>query len=93
MASFPKFFISENPMAEYGEEYIYHSQKPRFLAKRVHDHSDTDFIIVDDIDDMLAFFNGRAEKVAGLMRRLGDWYMAYCKWEEDNANQYDEEEG
>ena len=83
MADFPRFMIAENPMAEPEGEYIYHSQQPRFLAKRVYDNPTTDFIIVDEIDNMNTFFKGDAGKIAKLMSRLGDWYSAYSKWEEE----------
>lgn len=26
-----------------------------------------------------------ADKLAGLMRRMADWYRAYCLWEDSNA--------
>lgn len=74
-ADCPRFMIAENPMAENGIEYVYHTQQPRFLAKRVFDNPTTDFEIVDDIDNMAAFFKTDPMKVAGLMRRLGDWYV------------------
>lgn len=70
-------------MADPGGEYIYHSQLPRFLAKRVTDNPLSDFEIVDDIDNMGAYFKGDVSKVAGLMRRLGDWYVSYLNWEND----------
>lgn len=90
MADFPKFFIADNPMADPGIEYVYHSQKPRFLARYTPDDPLSHFAIVDDIDNMAAFFNGDVTKVAGLMRRLGDWFVAYCKWEEEHANDNEE---
>ncbi len=91
MANYPRFIIAENPMAEPDAEYILHTQQPRFLAKRVHDNPTTDFEIVDDIDNMAVFFKNDSTKVAGLMRRLGDWYVAFINWEEDNYNNNDEE--
>lgn len=76
--------IADNPMADPHGEYVYHSQQPRFLAKRVYDNPTTDFEIVDDIDNMGNFFKSDVSKIAGLMRRLGDWYVAYLKWENEN---------
>lgn len=84
MADFPRFLIADNPMAEPDGEYVYHSQQPRFLAKRVYDNPTTYFIIVDEIDNMTAFFKGDVSKIAKLMNRLGDWYFSYLKWEEEN---------
>ena len=86
MAKFPRFMIAENPMAEYGQEYVYHTQQPRFLAKITED-SLSQFEIVDDIDNMLLFFNNDPGKVAGLMRRLGDWWVSYIKWEENHEEE------
>ncbi len=76
--------ICENPMAEYGTEYVLHTQQPRFLAKKVYDNPTTDFEIVDDIDNMASFFSGDPGKVAKLMSRLGDWWITYVNWEEEN---------
>ena len=76
--------IADNPMADRDGEYVYHSQQPRFLAKRIYDDSTTDFKIVDDIDNMAAFFKNDPGRIAKLMSRLGDWYVSYLKWEDDN---------
>lgn len=75
--------VAENPMAEYGVEYVIHTQQPRFIARFIEGH-ESSFEIVDEIDDMVAFFKGDVSKIAGLMRRLGDWWVAYCNWEEEN---------
>lgn len=72
--------IAENPMAEPGEEYVIHTQRPRFIAKRVYDNPATDFEIVDEIDNIVTAFAGDPQKIAGLMSRLGDWYATYLKW-------------
>lgn len=82
--------IAENPMAEPDAEYILHTQEPRFLAKRVQDNPMTDFEIVMEIDNMGAFFKNDVMKVAGLMRRMGDWYVAFIKWEEENYGKDEE---
>lgn len=72
-------------MAEYGVEYVIHTQEPRFIAKYTPDGTMSDFEIVQEIDNISAFFGGDVKKIAGLMRRLGDWFVAYCKWEEENS--------
>lgn len=86
----PRFMVAENPMAEPDVEYVIHTQEPRFIAKRVYDNPGTDFEIVVEIDNMNVFFKGDALKMAGLMRRLGDWWVAYLKWEE--TQDYDDED-
>lgn len=87
MANYPRFMIADNPMADPEGEYVYHSQQPRFLAKRVYDDPTTDFKIVDDIDNMLQFFKADAGKIAKLMSRLGDWYNSYLKWEDEQDSE------
>lgn len=82
--------IAENPMAEYGVEYVIHTQQPRFIARLIEWH-ESSFEIVDEIDDMAVFFKGDVSKIAGLMRRLGDWWVAYCNWEETQHEDEDEE--
>lgn len=82
MAKFSRFMIAQNPMAEPGAEYVLHTQKPRFLAKKLVDNPVTDFDVIDDIDNIAAFYNHDLIKAAGLMRRLGDWYLSYCKFKE-----------
>ena len=69
-----KFMVAVNPMVDPNEVYVLHTRKPRFLAK-VERGS---FEIVDDMDSMLEFFGGNPDKVQGLIKRMGDWYKAYC---------------
>lgn len=88
MANHPRFMICMNEMAEPDSEYILHTQEPRFLAKRVHDNPTTDFEIIIEFDSIAKFFNNDPMKLAKLMSRMGDWYVTYLKWEEDN---YEEE--
>jgi hypothetical protein len=89
MFDFPKFLVATNPMADPEAEYIYHTQKPRFLAKFTPEDPLSHFQIVDEIDNFVEFYGGdaarAASKIAGLMRRMGDWWVAYCNWEENNA--------
>lgn len=73
MGKYPKFFIAENPMADPEGVYIYHSQKPRFLAK-----VESNVIeIIDDIDNMTEYYSGNMDKVDGLINRVNDWYKSY----------------
>jgi hypothetical protein len=69
----PKFLIAQNPMVNPDDVYIFHSQKPRFLAKVEVDS----FIIEDDIDNIFEYCNGDEKKVNGLINRMSDWYKAY----------------
>lgn len=86
MSKAPKFLASTNPMVDEHSFYITHTQKPRFLAKHTPGNPLSEFEIIDDIDNMSAFFNNDPIKLAGLMRRLGDWFVAYCNWckQQDN---------
>lgn len=71
-------------MAEPDAVYVYHSQQPRFLAKYTPGGPMSDFDIVDDIDNMGKFFNNDVNKLAGLMRRLGDWFVAEREFQRKN---------
>ncbi|MDR3133718.1 MAG: hypothetical protein LBU42_06810 [Prevotellaceae bacterium] len=73
MGKYPKFFIAKNPMADPDGVYIYHSQKPRFLAK-VENNA---FEVVDDVDAMIEYYKGNTNKVQGLFRAMEKWYVAY----------------
>lgn len=82
MAKYPKFLIAENPMAEYGQEYVLHTQKPRMLFKVIEDDKGNfTFEIVDQIDE-----ENDPVKLSGLIRRLTDWWLAYLEWEENNQD-------
>ena len=80
MAKYPKFLIAKNPMAEPEGMYILHTQKPRFLAKVDRNL----FEVVDDIDEMLTYYKGNADKVQGLIKRMTDWYITYKIYEHEN---------
>lgn len=67
-------------MAEPDGVYIFHTQKPRFLAK-VDKNS---FEIVDDIDNMINYYKGNTDKVQGLINRMIDWYKSYKIHENGN---------
>lgn len=74
--------LAQNTVAEPDTEYILHTQKPRFLAKRTPGGL-SDFEIVEEYDNVLEFY-GNALKVAGVLRRLADWYIAYKKGVNDD---------
>lgn len=75
MADKPRFMLAQNVLAEPGVEYILHTQKPRILAKINGDNIN----LVDQYDDVYSAYNGDATKVAGLLRRMADWYVSYKK--------------
>jgi hypothetical protein len=73
MSKQPKFMVAKNPMADPDGVYIYHTRQPRFLAKV----ENNVFEVVDDIDEMTTYYNGNADKVQGLFKAMGKWYIAY----------------
>lgn len=75
-ADLPKFLYATNFMAD-DSEYVYHAHRPRFIACHTPDSPISSFEIIEEIDNMDEFFNGDTMKIAGLMRRLGDWWVAY----------------
>lgn len=85
MANFPRFLIAQNLKAESDATYVLHTQKPRFLAKRLYYDAPGEFRIVDDIDNMNEFFKNDQSKVEGLMNRMRDWYRAYNKQASDDS--------
>lgn len=70
--------ICENPMSD-DRIYILHTQEPRFLAEV----DEPDIEVIEWYDDPPA----DPDRLAGLMRRMGDWYRAYCDWEDDQSPQ------
>lgn len=73
----PKFMLLENPMVS-DELFIYHSRKPRFIAKV--DEPDIRVVEWIDLPEDL-----NPNRIAGLMSRISDWYRAYCDWEDDDS--------
>lgn len=64
--------VAQNPRADPGSVYIFHSRPPRFLAK-VEGNS---FEIVDDIDNIVDYYEN-TERIEGLIKRMSDWYKSY----------------
>jgi hypothetical protein len=79
MAKYPKFFIAKNPMADPDGIYIFHSRKPRLLAKV----ENSAFEIMDDIDNASEYYHGDTDKLNRLIKRMADWYKSYRiqKWQ------------
>jgi len=67
--------IAENPMTD-DRLFIIHNRKPRFIAEV----KEPEIEVVQWIDDP-----DRPERLAKLMSRMGDWYVAYCEWEDDDT--------
>jgi hypothetical protein len=65
--------VAKNPMADPDGVYIYHTRKPRFLAKV----ENNVFEVVDDIDEMTTYYDGNVEHIRGLFRAMEKWYIAY----------------
>lgn len=74
----PKFLIAENPLAS-EDLFIIHTRRPRFIARV----NDPEIEVIEWLDDPPT----DADRLAGLMSRLGDWYRAYCDWEDDQSPQ------
>jgi len=81
MVNPPKFLVCENPMADQAmgdsRVYILHCQAPRLLAQVVDQSLEVIWTDKSDTD---------AKRLAGLMRRMGEWYAKYCEWENSAAN-------
>lgn len=91
MSKIPRFLVAENPMDEPEEEYVVHTQKPRFIAKFISHGLPSCFEIVEEIDNIGEFFRGDVSKIATLMRQLGDWHSEYCEWEENYTEEEDDD--
>jgi hypothetical protein len=94
MAKLPKFMIADDPVTDPDNEYIFHTEEPRFFAKRVEEDEEKAYIdIVHEVDNVEAFFKGAPEKKAELLEQLEEWYYSYMEWlEEDEFEDEDEEE-
>ncbi|MDF2188106.1 hypothetical protein [Paraflavitalea sp. CAU 1676] len=85
----PKFMIADDPVTDPDNEYIFHTQEPRFIAKRVEDDDENAHIdIVEEIDDVAGFFNNDPVQLQVLLDELGEWYSDYMDWlEEDELDE------
>ena len=91
MTNLPKFMIADDPINDPDNEYIFHTEKPRFFAKRVEEDEDTAYIdIVSEIDNVEEFFKGNPEGKEELIEQLEEWYYKYMDWLEEDED--DEEE-
>ena len=94
MAQLPKFMIADDPITDPDNEYIFHTEKPRFFAKRVEEDEETAYIdIVEELDNVDEFFHNDPEKKQALLEQLEEWYYSYMEWlEEDGYDDEDEDE-
>lgn len=94
MAQLPKFMIADDPITDPDNEYIFHTEKPRFFAKRVEEDEETAYIdIVEELDNVDEFFHNDPDKKQELLEQLEDWYYSYMEWlDEDALEEEDEEE-
>ncbi|GEP89495.1 hypothetical protein SAMN05660909_00601 [Chitinophaga terrae (ex Kim and Jung 2007)] len=92
MAQLPKFMIADDPVTDPENEYIFHTEKPRFFAKRVEDDEENAHIdIVYELDSVDEFFKNSPDKKIELLEELGDWYYSYLDWLEDDGEEEDDE--
>lgn len=76
----PAFVIADNPMTDPPRTFIIHLRYPFVVAE-----------LNDDCCNLIGLWNEPLTgewltdplKMAGLMRRMGDWYIAYCNWEDE----------
>jgi hypothetical protein len=94
MAQLPKFMIADDPITDPDNEYIFHTEKPRFFAKRVEEDEETAYIdIVEELDNVDEFFHNDPDKKQELLEQLEDWYYSYMEWlDEDGYDDEDEED-
>lgn len=99
MAQLPKFMIADDPITDPDNEYIFHTEKPRFFAKRVEEDEETAYIdIVEELDNVDEFFHNDPDKKQELLEQLEEWYYSYMEWldedgYDDEDDDDDEEEG
>lgn len=83
----PKFMICDDPVTDPDNEYIFHTQEPRFVAKRIDDDDDNAHIdIVEEIDDVAGFFENDTVQLQALLDELGEWYNEYMDWLEEDED-------
>jgi hypothetical protein len=94
MVQLPKFMIADDPVTDPDNEYIFHTEQPRFFAKRVEEDDDHAYIdIVAELDNVDEFFRNAPEKKEELLEQLEEWYVEYMNWlEEDEFDEDDEED-
>ncbi|QHS62015.1 hypothetical protein [Chitinophaga agri] len=93
MAKLPKFMIADDPVTDPDNEYIFHTEQPRFFAKRVDEDEENGHIdIVVELDNVDEYFKNDPAKKEELLEELEEWYYSYLEWlEEDEFEDEDEE--
>lgn len=93
MAKLPKFMIADDPVTDPDNEYIFHTEEPRFFAKRVEEDEEKAYIdIVHEVDNVDAFYKNAPEKKEELLEALDEWYTAYMEWLEEDEFEDEEDD-
>lgn len=72
----PAFVIADNPMAEPPRTFVIHLRYPVVVAEV---NPEAPNVLNGVWNEPLTEEWNDPLKMAGLMRRMGDWYHAYCK--------------
>ncbi|PKP02072.1 MAG: hypothetical protein CVU11_13270 [Bacteroidetes bacterium HGW-Bacteroidetes-6] len=79
MSHLPKFLLAQN--RENTRQFVVHTQEPLCIAE-IHDNKD----VVELKGVAIAENNLEAQRIAGLMSRMGDWYYSVIKERSENEN-------
>jgi hypothetical protein len=97
-----KFLLCENPMIEGAPVFLLHTRKPRFLARVDYIElsnlpakaaADGEILTYLNPDGLLEVYHLHIfdkidpEETKGALTRMGDWYIAYLKWEDQQISQ------
>jgi hypothetical protein len=88
----PKFMIADDPVTDPDNEYIIHTQEPRFIAQFVADDDENGHIdIVEEIDDVAGFFQKEELQLQVLLDELDQWYRDYLGWLDEDEDEDEED--
>lgn len=76
--------LCENEQADLEGEYVLHTHKPRFLARRTYDKPGYHFVIADMIDEA-----GDAAVTDRLLREAGQWFASYQRYLDEQYGEDD----
>lgn len=98
-----KFLIAENPLVDDGRVFIVHMRDPVIIAEAFHFELDQEeewmgckskFTIGATVDypgELIAlgavFVADVSDDLPKIMSRMGDWYHAYLKWEDEQMGE------
>lgn len=69
-----KFLIASNPIVNDGRVFIIHTQDPVIIAEVIDNNIEGKYIGETNLE---------STKIAGIMRRMGDWYINYLNWKKE----------